>query len=479
METIRPLYLTTPIYYANDVPAHRACLYDHRRRRRRPLLALAGTDVFLLTGTDEHGVNIERIAEKRGSSPQQHVDEFAAAFIALWQRLDIQYDRFIRTTEPEHKAVALDAVASAAGQRRPVSRRLRRAPTARAVRPTTTSTSSSTTPARCTTCRATTCARRTGSSGCRAIRNRSNDWCAKPTSCSRWRGATRSSGVLSQGLKDFSVSRRQVRWGIPVPETPDEVLYVWVDALANYLRWLPDDQHVRPADTHLVGKEIIRFHCLYWPALLSSAGLPLPRRVFAHGWLTKDGQKISKTTGNTIDPAALADEFGSDAVRYYFLRAIPFGQDGDFTHGDFVARYTADLANDFGNLVQRATTLASRTLMAASRQSRRRGRAAAALVSRDAARSRPGRDRAAGAARGARRDQWLCHRRQSLRRFTAPWNLAKQGDDRSVGAGARPPRRSGAPGRVALRAVSAARGRRSAPAPGRRLAQRRRRLFFA
>jgi methionyl-tRNA synthetase len=173
-------------------------------------------------------------------------------------------------------------------------------------------------------------------------------------------------GVLAQGLRDFSVTRRQVRWGIPVPETPDEVLYVWVDALANYLTGVgfPDEQatfeRYWPADVHIVGKEIIRFHCLYWPALLLSAGLPLPRRVFAHGWLTKDGHKISKTTGNVIDPAALTRDFGPDAVRYYFLRAIPFGQDGDIQHTGFVARYNADLANDFGNLVQRATSLASR-----------------------------------------------------------------------------------------------------------------------
>jgi methionyl-tRNA synthetase len=144
------------------------------------------------------------------------------------------------------------------------------------------------------------------------------------------------------------------------------VIYVWVDALANYLTGLgyPDDgqtfERYWPAALHLVGKEIIRFHCLYWPALLLAAGLPLPRRVFAHGWLTQGGSKISKSTGNIVDPRALAAEFGSDAVRYFFLRAIPFGQDGDFTRAAIGARYNADLANDFGNLVQRATTLASR-----------------------------------------------------------------------------------------------------------------------
>jgi methionyl-tRNA synthetase len=149
-----------------------------------------------------------------------------------------------------------------------------------------------------------------------------------------------------------------------VPDSPDEVIYVWVDALANYLTGVgfpdPAFDHYWPADLHLIGKEIIRFHCLYWPALLLSAGIPLPRQVFAHGWLTKDEKKISKTTGNVIDPRALAAEFGSDAVRYYFLRAVPFGQDGDYTRESFVARYNAELANGFGNLVQRATTLASR-----------------------------------------------------------------------------------------------------------------------
>jgi methionyl-tRNA synthetase len=174
-------------------------------------------------------------------------------------------------------------------------------------------------------------------------------------------------GMLAAGLRDFSATRQQVRWGIPAPDAPGEVLYVWVEALANYLTGVgfPDDQatfeRYWPADTHLIGKEITRFHCLYWPALLLSAGLPLPRHVFAHGWLTQGGQKISKSTGNVVDPAELTTTFGSDAVRYFFLRAIPFGLDGDYTRPAFVARYNADLANDFGNLVQRATALASRS----------------------------------------------------------------------------------------------------------------------
>ena len=153
---------------------------------------------------------------------------------------------------------------------------------------------------------------------------------------------------------------------------------MWIDALASYLTGVgfPDDlatfERYWPADVHLVGKEIIRFHCLYWPALLLSAGLPLPRHVFAHGWLTKDGQKISKSTGNVIDPVALVDEFGADAVRYYFLRQVPFGQDGDYTRESFVRTYNADLANTFGNLVQRTTTLAARSAVSLAPVSRPR-----------------------------------------------------------------------------------------------------------
>jgi methionyl-tRNA synthetase len=355
------MYLTTPIYYVNDLPhighAYTTIAADAVARYWR----LLGRPVYLLTGTDEHGINVERAAARRGLSPRQHVNEISAAFKALWQRLDIQYDRFIRTTDPDHQATALDL-----WRRLQASGDLYRGIYEGAY---------------CTRCEAYYQPDELVDDACPVHRLpcdhlREENWFFRLSSYQEQlerlvRGtdfvqplARRNEvlGVLAQGLKDFSVSRRHVRWGIPVPETPDEVLYVWVDALANYLsggEW--------PADTHLVGKEIIRFHCLYWPALLLSAGLPLPRRVFAHGWLTRDGQKISKTTGNTIDPAALADDFGSDALRYYLLRAIPFGQDGDFTLSDFVARYTADLANDFGNLVQRATTLAARHSAAGER----------------------------------------------------------------------------------------------------------------
>jgi methionyl-tRNA synthetase len=357
-------YLTTPIYYANDVPhighAYTTIAADAVARYHR----LRGRDVFLLTGTDEHGVNIERIAAERGITPQRQVDGVASAFAELWTALDIRYDRFIRTTESAHRRAVL-----ALWQRLQANGDLYRGVHQGTY---------------CPRCEAyfqpdELDGRNCPVHGLPCDQVTEENWFFR---LSRYQDSLEKLvrdtdfvqptvrrneilGVLSQGLRDFSVSRRLVRWGVAVPDAPDEVIYVWVDALANYLTGVgyPDDsqtfERFWPAELHLVGKEIIRFHCLYWPALLLSAGLPLPRRVFAHGWLTRDGKKISKTAGNVVDPHGLAAEFGSDAVRYYFLRAIPFGRDGDFTRQAFVARYTADLANDFGNLVQRATILAS------------------------------------------------------------------------------------------------------------------------
>ncbi|MBV8714180.1 MAG: methionine--tRNA ligase [Chloroflexi bacterium] len=358
-------YLTTPIYYANDLPhighAYTTIAADSIARYQRQ----QGREVFLLTGTDEHGVNIERIAARNGGSATDHVDRIANSFKQLWQQLDIGYDRFIRTTEPAHHRAAL-----ALWQRLQDSDDLYRG---------------TYTGAYCAKCEAyyqpdelVDGACPVHASPCDVVSE--ENWFFR---LSHYQDAlerlvrdtpfvqpeSRRNEVLAvirQGLRDFSVSRRNVRWGVPVPDSSDEVIYVWVDALANYLTGVgyPGDgacfERWWPAQLHLVGKEIIRFHCLYWPALLLSAGLPLPKQVFAHGWLTKDGQKISKSTGNTINPFALVDEFGSDAVRYYLLRNVAFGQDGDFTRRGFVDRYNAELANGFGNLVQRVTSLASR-----------------------------------------------------------------------------------------------------------------------
>lgn len=417
-------YLTTPIYYANDVPhighAYTTIAADAIARYRRQ----HGQDVFLLTGTDEHGVNIERLASSAGRSPTEHVDSIASSFRALWAQLDISYDRFVRTTEVAHQRAVL-----ALWQRLQASGDLYRGTYSGAY---------------CARCEAYyqpdeliggVCP--VHALGCDVVSE--ENWFFR---LSRYQDAlerlvrdtdfvqpeTRRNEVLSvirQGLRDFSVSRRNLRWGVPLPGADDEVIYVWVDALANYLTGVgfPDgaafDQRW-PARLHIIGKEIIRFHCIYWPALLLSAGLALPAQVFAHGWLTRDGQKISKSTGNTVDPFDLVREFGADAVRYYLLRGVVFGQDGDFTRRGLVERCDADLANGFGNLVQRTTSLASRYGSAsgegwlAEAGARAEERAAEAF-------ERVALHEAASAASDLVRDV------NRYLQVTAPWDLAKVG----------------------------------------------------
>jgi methionyl-tRNA synthetase len=382
------LFVTTPIYYVNDIPhvghAYTTVAADTLTRARR----LAGQPVFFLTGTDEHGQNIERIAREAGISEQEHCDRVSAAFRALWQRYDVRYDRFIRTTEETHRRGVLA-----------LWERLRRAkaPDGRD---------------------AVYLGRYTGwyCPRCEAFKDedelrqpgnlcpdheRSCEWTEEEnfffrlSAYQEWlRDTIRSDvlqirpesrrnevlGVIEQGLKDFSVSRARVKWGIPVPEQPDHVLYVWVDALSNYitalgfgeagaarepfLRWWGEPAAGGRAGNrerlHLIGKDIIRFHCLYWPAILEAVGVPIPTREFAQGFITKGGRKLSKTTGNVIDPVALVERLGPDAARYFLLREAPYGGDWDFTDEVFVRRYNADLANDLGNLVSRALTMAAR-----------------------------------------------------------------------------------------------------------------------
>src|SRR6267143_351339 len=335
MDTKR-FYITTPIYYVNDVPhighAYTTIAADVAARFKR----LAGHDVFFLTGTDEHGVNIERVAQQHGVSPQEWCDRVAAQFKKLWAFLNISNDDFIRTTEPRHEKVA-----AALFQRLYETGDIYRG------------TSEDTYLFRL---------------------SKYQDWLLRDIEAhpERIEPSERRNEVVAfirSGLKDLSVSRSTFTWGIPVPFDPRHVIYVWIDALTNYisaLGYLDTPEKFRrywPADVHLVGKEIARFHAVYWPILLHAAGIEVPRQTFAHGWLTFGGQRFSKSLGVVIDPAALSREVASesgaevgvavDALRYFLLREIPFGTDGDFNKPALLHRFNADLANDYGNLLNR------------------------------------------------------------------------------------------------------------------------------
>ena len=363
-------YITTAISYPNGAPhighAYEAVATDAIARFKR----LDGDDVFFMTGVDEHGLKMTQTAAKEGVTPRELSDRNVPLFVGMCDKLNVSYDRFIRTTEPAHYASVQE-----------IWRRMERAGDIYlgtyagwySVRDEAFYDESETylnadrvrlgpqgTPVEWT-------EEKTYFFRLSAYQDRllahyeANPGFIGPD--------TRRNEIVSfvrGGLQDLSISRTTLTWGVPVPDAPGHVMYVWVDALTNYITGagFPNENDPRwrfwPADVHIIGKDIVRFHAVYWPAFLMSASLELPKRVFGHGFLFNRGEKMSKSVGNVIDPFALADAYGVDPLRYFLLREVPFGQDGNYSHEAIVNRINADLANDLGNLAQRSLTMIAR-----------------------------------------------------------------------------------------------------------------------
>lgn len=358
-------YITTPIYYPSDKlhigHAYTTVAGDAMARYKRQ----RGFDVRYLTGTDEHGQKIQRKAAEKGVTPQQFVDEIVSGIQELWKKLDISYDDFIRTTENRHKEVVAKIFDRLVKQGDIYMDEYEGS--------------------YCTPCESFFTEHQLVNGNCpdcgrpvETVKEESyffkmskyvdrllkfyeeNPTFIQPVS----RKNEMINNFIKPGLEDLAVSRTTFDWGIRVPGNPKHVIYVWIDALTNYITALgygtDEDgnfQKYWPADVHLVGKEIVRFHTIYWPIMLMALDLPLPKKVFAHGWLLMKDGKMSKSKGNVIDPVTLIDRYGLDALRYYLLREVPFGSDGVFTPEGFVDRINFDLANDFGNLLNRTVAM--------------------------------------------------------------------------------------------------------------------------
>ena len=372
----KPFYVTTPIYYVNDSPhighAYTTLACDVLARFKR----LDGYDVKFLTGTDEHGQKVAKSAAVAGIDPQTFTDRVSQNFRDLARIMGFTNDDFIRTTEPRHTA-ACQAIWQALEERGQIY--LDKYCGRYSVRDAAFYDDKELT---------------AGPDGQkRAPTGAPVEWVEEESyffKLSAWQEPllelyernpdfiapqSRRNEVLSfvkGGLQDLSVSRTTFDWGVKVPGNEKHVMYVWLDALTNYITaaGYPDTQapdYVKfwPADLHMVGKDILRFHAVYWPAFLLAAGLEPPRRVFAHGWWTNEGHKISKSVGNVIDPVALVERYGLDQVRYFLLREVPFGNDGDFSHRAIVQRMNSELANDYGNLAQRVLSMIAKNCDAA------------------------------------------------------------------------------------------------------------------
>ncbi len=365
-----PYYITTAISYPNGPPhighAYEVVAAAAIARFKR----LDGYDVFFMTGTDEHGLKIQQTAARTDTDPRAFVDEMAPKFRAMADLLGCSYDRFIRTTDADHRRASeeiwrrmvdsgdiylstysgwysiRDEAYYDEAELSTAANGIRLAPSGTPVE----------------WVKEDSYFFRLSAYGDRllALYRDRPDFVGPQTRLNE------VASFVSGGLQDLSVSRTTFDWGIPVPGDPKHVMYVWVDALTNYLTGtgFPDEAsslwRYWPADVHVIGKDIVRFHAVYWPAFLMSAGLPVPKRIFGHGFLFNRGEKMSKSVGNVIDPASLAAAYGVDPLRYFLLREVPFGQDGNYSHDAIVSRINADLANDFGNLAQRSLTMIAR-----------------------------------------------------------------------------------------------------------------------